>query len=140
MTNLETTTVFVYGTLRTNHSNWRNFLAPARGVTATTAPKYTMREWGGFPAVYANGETAITGEIFAADHETLTHLDRLENHPNWYKREEIEVTDSDGNTVTAWMYVMPQSKTQGEVIESGDWNDTIHTLYIGSDHRWRAWQ
>jgi gamma-glutamylcyclotransferase (GGCT)/AIG2-like uncharacterized protein YtfP len=122
------TTVFVYGTLRTGHGNWRGILAPYVGINATTKPEYTMRSWGGFPAVYDNGEHSITGELFYVEDDTLEQLDRLEGHPNWYKREEIEVTDNEGQVVVAWMYVMPKSKTQGEIVENGNWNDHVQVL------------
>mmetsp|Transcript_59037 Transcript_59037/g.175543 ORF Transcript_59037/g.175543 Transcript_59037/m.175543 type:complete len:141 (-) Transcript_59037:434-856(-) len=126
-----TTPVFVYGTLRKGHHNWRAILAPVTGVEAKTArAAYTMRSWGNFPAVYAGGGTSILGEVFDVPDDILARLDELEGRPTWYKREEVEVVaerGGSGGARMAWMYIMPGLKNdvRGEAIDSGDWNDHV---------------
>ncbi|MDP7071042.1 MAG: gamma-glutamylcyclotransferase family protein [Phycisphaerales bacterium] len=115
------TAVFVYGTLRTGGANWRAHLAPDVGRPAVTEAAFTMRSLGRFPVVEAGGVTAIAGEVFDVSDETLASLDRLEGHPGWYERIEIEVRCA-GEVSRAWIYLMPPG-THGEspVLPSGDW-------------------
>lgn len=37
----------------------------------------------------------VVGEIYKVDKQTLSELDTLEGHPNWYRREPIDVFDID---------------------------------------------
>lgn len=39
-----------------------------------------------FPGVYAKREHRGPGMLFRIDAKTLLQLDKLEGHPNWYKR------------------------------------------------------
>lgn len=36
-------------------------------------------------------ETEIHGELYEVDDATLSRLDSLEGHPNWYERKPVEV-------------------------------------------------
>ncbi len=115
------TRVFVYGTLRTGGAHWRGHLSPACGTRGVTEAAYTMRSLGRLPIVEVNGSTAITGEVFEVDTDTLASLDRLEGHPDWYERVEIDVRCDDGLR-RAWIYLMPTGRYDDRpVIEGGDW-------------------
>lgn len=121
------TTVFVYGTLMTNHPN--HYLLNLVGTPAVTVDShYEMQNHGGFPSINKDGNTQVVGEVFEVNQYQLARLDRLENHPNWYKREEVQVELENGEVVTAWVYIMASARrwdTDLPVIESSDWNAYI---------------
>ena len=114
--------IFVYGTLLTGFGNWERFLkdkAYYRGL-GETLPVYTMLNLGSFPGVIEGGSTAIKGEIFEVDAQTLARLDRLEGHPNFYRR--TPITLADGRPVE--IYISNRSDTQHyTVVTSGSWRD-----------------
>lgn len=111
-------TVFVYGTLLRGESNHR-LLKDAEFVgEARTAPEYDLVNLGAFPGMVLGGDTAVTGEIFRVDYETLAALDRLEGHPRFYRRTPLEL---DGFGAVEG-YLFPRNKMNGyDCIESGDW-------------------
>ena len=114
--------LFVYGSLRHGGVHWQNHLAPAVGISAVTDAAYTMRSRERVPIVERGGDTAITGELFDVDAETLAAIDRLEGHPNWYTRVEIDVHLASGEVRRAWIYLMtPGQHEDSAIIASGDW-------------------
>jgi len=139
MNNNTTTKVFVYGTLMTGHSN-HHLLQGLVGTPAVTVDShYKMQNHGGFPSINKEGNTQVIGEVFEVNQRQLARLDDLENHPNWYKREEVQVTLHSSQlfcqrscetleVVTAWVYIMSSERrwdTDRPVIEDSDWNAYI---------------
>lgn len=120
--------VCVYGTLKLGFGN--NVLISQGGgefMGAHIIPSgYFMRSLGGFPAIYqttpGSHESPIHCEIFSVDDETLSHLDGLEGHPNWYQRTLIPTSYG-----MAWVYVMPESESDS-------------SLSVVRDGVWRGWQ
>lgn len=112
------THVFVYGTLLRGEANHR-LLATATFVGAAhTPPQFRMVSLGAFPGILAGGRTAIAGEVYAVDAQTLAALDRLEGHPRFYRRTEIALEDG----TRAHAYVLPAEGYAGHPgIEVGDW-------------------
>lgn len=121
--------VFVYGTLKSGHSNWSHYLDNDRcthlGRCTVTGP-YTMYSLGFFPAVAeveGAEDSEIVGEVFLVDQDVLDSLDILEGHPDWYKRKQVDTPWK-----KAWMYVMPIGETgidnDDAIIESGCWNQS----------------
>ena len=51
------------------------------------------------------------------DNITLKIIDRLEGHPEWYRREEVKVVTGKGETVTAWLYFYPEKR--GKLVKTG---------------------
>lgn len=97
--------IFVYGTLKHDFGNHRviegqKFL----GHAATAENNWQMYSLGGFPGV-VRGDNMIWGELYKVDEAAFARCDRLEGHPNFYKREQVEVLDSDGQSYVAWMYI-----------------------------------
>jgi gamma-glutamylaminecyclotransferase len=78
--------IFVYGTLRQG-GFWHPLLENSEWLGTFTSKGWEMYERG-IPFVI-HGEGTITGELYRVDGETLARLDRLEGHPDWYKREPI---------------------------------------------------
>ena len=111
--------VFVYGTLRKGYWN-HHILENSRFIgLAITKDKYSLFA-DGIPYVVKIPLTQIKGEVYEVDSDTLERLDALEGHPNFYKRELIDVI-LDGKTIKAWIYFYPYKK--GKLIESGDFKD-----------------
>jgi gamma-glutamylaminecyclotransferase len=110
--------VFAYGTLRQGEVN-HDLLATARFVAeARTEPCFELFDLGPFPAMSANGQTAVLGEVYAVDDATLARLDQLEGHPRLYQRTRIRLDD--GQEVQT--YLMDRSRMHGRArISSGDW-------------------
>lgn len=49
----------------------------------------------------------IAVEIYkVTDEAYLSQVDRLEGHPEWYKREPIKFVDAENKPIIAWMYMM----------------------------------
>lgn len=101
--------VFVYGTLKQGHGNNRLLRTAAFVGRGETVKPFQMRSTGGFPVVFDtnDGERAsIAGEVYEVHDEHMHHMDQLEGHPDWYRRQEVVVDVSDtGIQQTCWMYV-----------------------------------
>lgn len=116
--------MFVYGSLRKGYHNHDRFLTGCRYVgDGITNPEFTMITLGNFPGVFAGGDTAIKGEIYEVNLPTLRQLDRLEGHPDFYRR--TAITLQDGMEVRIYLYQPPVSEPELNrfKIHSGDWND-----------------
>ena len=101
--------IAVYGTLKQGRGNHDYFLQEANLVSkeAQTVNNYAMYS-SGIPYVVKDEQTTqIQCEIYDVDEWELQSIDGLEGHPNWYKREEIDIKLEDGSTTKAWMYFMP---------------------------------
>ncbi|QDF03377.1 gamma-glutamylcyclotransferase family protein [Myxococcus xanthus] len=112
------TRVFVYGTLLSGEPNHR-LLRGARLIgPARTQPRFTLHDYGPFPALASRGKHAVEGEVYEVDAHMLAALDRLEGHPRFYKRTSIAL-DGAGRVEA---YLFPKERLAGRpVIESGCW-------------------
>jgi len=86
----------------------------------TTKEEYTFYDLGGFPGAVAGGNNAIVGEIYEISGFTLMRLDSLEGHPQFYRRNTINLQGGD----EVYMYILDGGfiKNQEPIIESGDWH------------------
>lgn len=110
--------VFVYGTLRRNQGNDYLLRDAAFVDDAVSLGKgFIIRGRGPVPYLTLLPGTArsgaIKGEIWDVPESIIPALDRLEGHPNWYRREQhaFQLHDgpenTPGTTVTAWVYLIP---------------------------------
>lgn len=101
-------TVFVYGTLKKGFHN-HVYMAGANYLgTGTTVEKYAMLVDRGLPFLIKKQRIShIFGELYSVDKILLNNLDRLEGHPNWYRREEVKIASSENGITKAWMYFCP---------------------------------
>jgi len=124
--------VFVYGSLRRGFGNHR-ILDDSKYIgVAYTRPEWKMVDLGAYPGdlgAYPGvvpGKGRITGEIYEVDDDTFLRLDRLESHPSYYRREEIDVYSFAPDVpapVKVWMYVFQSRDVRRfEEVESGDWS------------------
>ena len=105
---MENTLIFVYGTLKHNFSNHHLLNDSEYLGDGHTKEKYAMYTNGIPFVIKSEAISTITGELYRVDDNTLSRLDRLEGHPNWYCREQVEIALDSGNTVTAWIYFNPE--------------------------------
>jgi len=112
--------VFVYGTLKRGRGN-HHFLANQRLIgNATTVQTYLMWDGIGFPRVgvpcgmFKSYAAPVCGELYSVDAEALAGMDRLEDHPKFYKRTEITVYLGK-QPVKAWCYLIVDSPKHSPV-------------------------
>lgn len=112
------TRVFVYGTLLPGQPN-HGLLRGARLIgPARTRPRFTLYNYGPFPALSSRGKHAVKGEVYEVDALMLAALDRLEGHPRFYQRTSIAL-DRAGRVEA---YLLPKERLAGRpIIESGCW-------------------
>lgn len=94
--------VFVYGLLQRGQGGISLDHLPGahfKAIAHTHSDNYTMRDLGEFPAVSQGGMDTIQGELWNVDDETMSFMDRVEGHPNFYRREIIQTDQG-----PAWMY------------------------------------
>jgi gamma-glutamylcyclotransferase (GGCT)/AIG2-like uncharacterized protein YtfP len=108
--------LFVYGTLMKGEHH-HEALKSARFVgLSETEGQFDLVQIDYYPALLANGQTRITGEVYEVDDATLKELDALEEVPDFYLRERIRLSDGS----EAETYVLPRERAgAGEPIPSG---------------------
>ncbi|RTZ14288.1 gamma-glutamylcyclotransferase [Vibrio aquaticus] len=111
--------VFVYGTLRYGECNHHLLAQSSCLGNHTTAPVYALYDLGAYPAVI-EGHSAIVGEVYHVDEETLAQLDLLEDVPVLYRRERIETPFGQ-----AWIYLYQDISQLNVSISSGDWRQKV---------------
>ena len=114
--------IFVYGTLRRGEPNYRRYLAHegAKFVTeAHTWPEFDLITLGGYPGMLPQGSVSVMGEVFDVDENTLSAMDRLEGHPNFYHRTPIRLAN--GMDVEAYLLPRKRDFVKREHIPHGDW-------------------
>jgi gamma-glutamylaminecyclotransferase len=111
--------VFVYGTLRKGQCNHRYFLDLSKFLGMAKTKKHYALYSDTVPFLSLTRTVSqVTGEVYAVDDVTLLNLDRLEGHPDAYKREQAQVILQDGAEISAWIYFCDTPR--GDLIESGD--------------------
>ncbi len=108
--------IFVYGTLRVGQP-FHHLLGTAPLETTTTPPIYELLNLGRYPGLVEHGQTAVVGEIYEVDKNTLEQLDQYEEHPVEYIRTEIKLSDGS----SAETYIFQPGEENYPKIPSGDW-------------------
>jgi len=94
--------LFVYGTLKRG-GHFHSLLPGVYFSPAFTLPHYSLVDLGAFPALVEGGSFSVSGEVYDVDSFAVS--DRIEGHPNFYRRKEIEVVTKEGlTTVAAYIY------------------------------------
>jgi gamma-glutamylaminecyclotransferase len=110
--------VFVYGTLKRNKSNHWYLIESKYLGEYYTDNNYALYVRGLPYMVKEDKGGGVLGELFEVDEFTLEQLDKLEGHPNFYRREEIWVYDAtNGLNVKVYAYIMP-NKVDGVKVKS----------------------
>ncbi len=113
---LEDNLVAVYGTLKKGLSNYHRYLNQSTFVGAgETSERYPLNI-SGLPYLYKEEGVGhnVEVDVFRVSNSILTSLDGLEGHPNWYKREKVEVTIRLANGMlglaNCWVYFMTKKR------------------------------
>lgn len=101
--------VFVYGSLLRglhNHALLRS--SPLLKPQAQTVERFGLVDsLEGYPCALRLSDAAsssrLLGEVYSVDRTTLQALDALEEHPSYYRREEVAVLD---DNELAWLYIL----------------------------------
>ena len=113
--------VFVYGTLKKGFSNHRLLASSELLGVAQTVKMYAMYSTGLPIVVKDEAVSPIFGELYRVDEVTLAYLDSLEGHPDWYRREEVEVlleAEGEGQHIEqSWLYFNLDKR--GTLVPSG---------------------
>jgi gamma-glutamylaminecyclotransferase len=101
--------LFVYGTLkrgRHNHGLLRQ-LGAEFVCEAQTSERFPLVVEG-LPYLLDQPGVGyhVNGEIFRLDECGFSFVDRLEGHPDWYRRRQIDLTGEDGEQYSAWAYFL----------------------------------
>ena len=125
--------VFVYGTLMEGYGNNRllkngnaeligkavtqtSFVMLASSLNGIPFVADVKEEHEGYPSDYwLRNASQIHGEVWRCDTDTLKTLDRLEGHPNWYKRERVKVdfiSNQKLHPFEVWIYLMPMTESE----------------------------
>ena len=124
---LQQNLVAVYGTLKKGHNNYYNYLTDSKFVASgTTKDKYPLiiNRLPFMVDEVGHGHN-VHVDVFKVCEETLDRLDRLEGHPNWYRRKQIEIVTKKGTTLTCWLYFSMTHVSDGQV---------LHESYEGQVH------
>jgi len=104
--------IFVYGSLRAGGFN-SHLMDGAEFLGEMTIEGFRMYSLGAFPMIRRTGEPEhqVVGEVYLVSEGLRDRLDRLEGHPEWYRREEV------APGVEGYVYQHPA----GSLVKSGDW-------------------
>lgn len=129
--------LFVYGTLlrSINHKMGR-YLNTNGTFIGKAKVQGLLYDLGNYPGLVksTNKEDCVFGEIFQFENDqVLQVLDEYEGIgplfpiPNEYRREKIEASLSDRNTLTCWSYILNHAILKEPLITSGDYSAYIKT-------------
>lgn len=102
---LEDNLVAVYGTLKKGYSNYNHYLTSSKYVgKGETKEKYPL-VISGLPYLIEDKGKGhnVEVDVFKVSSGVLGHLDRLEGHPNWYRRKQIDI-EMKGKVLKCWIY------------------------------------
>jgi gamma-glutamylaminecyclotransferase len=148
--------LFVYGSLLSGLHNFQlleRSSAVYMGPAGTSDEYYLCSRGPGFSFPYVTKQevipgqirTKVEGEVYKVPIQHVPELDRLENHPLWYRRQQIEVLlyqqegeperKRNGRTTTlmkkAWIYIL---ENQDDIDEMKSKPDVFHDV---SDGDWK---
>lgn len=98
--------VFVYGTLKDGYCNHR--LLKDCSYVPAIAMKVDLYAGHDYPFA-KKGDGIVFGELYEVDDNIIKKIDMLEGHPNYYRRELIDVFDDKYNLKQAWIYLYPDA-------------------------------
>jgi gamma-glutamylaminecyclotransferase len=103
---LEDNLVAVYGTLKKGYSNYHSYLTKSKHIgKGETKDKYPLVIKGLPYLIEDKGKGHnVEVDVFKVSSTVLQQLDRLESHPNWYRRKQVEIKLKNGKMLVCWIY------------------------------------
>lgn len=132
--------IFVYGTLMRGHYN--NVLLrqhSANFLQQDAVAGYAMYSLGAYPCITRTPAGFLTqamvhGELWECNMNCVKQLDSLEGHPNFYRRETVDLAYSPGE---AYAYVMTDKHMsnyitwkRARLISSGRWTLEQYDVHV----------
>jgi gamma-glutamylcyclotransferase (GGCT)/AIG2-like uncharacterized protein YtfP len=111
--------IFVYGTLKRGQANHRLLKSAQFEGGWSTAPQFTLYDFGDYPGAIEKGQTTLHGEIYLVNHSTLQRVDQLEEYPDFYTRKLI-----DSAYGPAWIYLLNHTPASFSSFTGGAWPAT----------------
>jgi gamma-glutamylaminecyclotransferase len=135
---LDLTAIAVYGTLKKDYSNYHGYLKSAAYVgRGETKDKYPLVVTG-LPYLLNKKGVGhnVEVDVFLVDSYTLSKVDSLEGHPNWYERKKIKIDLGDNQYISAWIYFNDTEDTG--VYHQAYTQEVRSSSYLGYDI-WNSW-
>ena len=117
---LEDNLVAVYGTLKKGYHNYNSYLTSSKYVgKGETKDKYPLIIQGLPYLIEKRGVGHnVEVDVFKVSSGVLAQLDRLEGHPNWYRRKQIDIVTK-GKVLKCWIYFNLREDEKGK-----EWHKT----------------
>jgi len=135
---------FVYGSLLKDLSN--HYLLKNQSTTEFIGKGITINKYyltgriqkefpylTSIPLLKNQNEINIHGEVYSIDNECLYYLDRLENHPNWYVREPIQIKLENDTIIEANAYFLRKESDLDRIKNNPDLFENVIT------GNWKTW-
>ena len=112
---LEDNLVAVYGTLKKGYHNYHSYLTSSKYVgKGETKEKYPLIIQGLPYLIEKRGVGHnVEVDVFKVSSGVLAQLDRLEGHPNWYRRKQIDIVTK-GKVLKCWIYFNLREDEKGK--------------------------
>lgn len=121
--------VFVYGTLMSGEGNHR-YLEDSKCLGLATIEGYDMYNVGWYPAIIP-GDNLIIGELYQVPIEDIPSIDMLEGEGSLYAKTCETVTDAEGKTTFALVYVYLRDCSNLNRISA--WKEYVWYVSYGSN-------
>lgn len=129
--------VAVYGTLKRGFGNHRLLAVDGAEFvdTGKTAERYPLLV-NGLPYLHKVPGVGhnVRVEVYSVDDPTMATLDRLEGHPNFYCREQIDIITDSGETIQAWIYFINRKSMWNH--SSNDFGHAVES-FTRPEHQFR---
>lgn len=116
---LEDNLIAVYGTLKKGYSNYNHYLTSSKYVgKGKTKDKYPLVVSGLPYLIEERGQGFnVEVDVFKVSASVLANLDRLEGHPTWYRRKQIDI-QMKGKVLKCWVYFNLRERANGQTLHS----------------------
>lgn len=121
--------VFVYGTLMTGETN-HHYLKNSTCLGKATIKGYDMYDVGWYPAI-TPGNNIIIGELYQVPIDDIPSIDLLEGEGSIYIKKCETITDTEGNTTFAFVYIYKGDTSNLEKIPA--WKEYVWYVSYGSN-------